>query len=171
MDFLELVKDRWSVRKFKSDQIRQEELDQILEAGKYAPTAVNFQPQKIYILKSDLAMKKINSVCKCVFGAPMAILIAVDTERAWKNPFTGHLYGDVDIGIVATHMMLMAWELGIGTCPVGHFDSREVAKTFELPKNEVPALLLPIGYPAKDAEPLRKLHDSFRDREDVVKEF
>lgn len=94
MDFLELVKDRWSVRKFKSNQIRQEELDQILEAGKYAPTAVNFQPQKMYILKSDLAMKKINSVCKCVFGSPMAILIAVDTERAWKNPFTGHLYTD-----------------------------------------------------------------------------
>ena len=168
---MELAKERWSVRKFKPEQITEEELDKILEAGKYAPTAVNFQPQKIYVLKSDLAMRRINSVCKCVFGAPMAILIAVDTERAWKNPFTGHLYGDVDIGIVATHMMLKAWELGIGTCPVGHFDSREVAKTFELPKNEVPAVLLPIGYPAKDAEPLRKLHDSFREREDVVKEF
>ena len=168
---MELAKERWSVRKFKPEQITEEELDKILEAGKYAPTAVNFQPQTIYVLKSDLAMRRINSVCKCVFGAPMAILIAVDTERAWKNPFTGHLYGDVDIGIVATHMMLMACELGIGTCPVGHFDSREVAKTFELPKNEVPAVLLPIGYPAKDAEPLRKLHDSFREREDVVKEF
>ena len=87
---MELAKERWSVRKFKPEQITEEELDKILEAGKYAPTAVNFQPQKIYVLKSDLAMRRINSVCKCVFGAPMAILIAVDTERARKNPFTGH---------------------------------------------------------------------------------
>lgn len=171
MNFLELAKDRWSVRKFKPEQITAEELNKILEAGKYAPTAVNFQPQKIYVLKSDLPMRRINSVCKCVFQAPMAILIAVDEERAWKNPFTNHLYGDVDIGIVATHMMLMAWELGIGTCPVGHFDSRDVAKIFELPENETPVLLLPIGYPAKDAEPIRKLHETFRDKEDVVTIF
>ena len=75
MNFLELAKDRWSVRKFKPEQITEDELSKILEAGKYAPTAVNFQPQKIYILKSNLAMRRINSVCKCVFGAPMTILL------------------------------------------------------------------------------------------------
>lgn len=168
MDFLKLAKDRWSVRKFCEEPIRKEELAQILEAGKYAPTAVNYQPQKIYVLESAEAMRRINSVCKCVFGAPMALLIAYDKNRAWKNPFDGHLSGEVDAAIVATHMMLMAWELGVGSCMVGHFDPREVAGIFRLPENEKPVLLLPIGYPAKDAEPIWRLHETFRDREDVV---
>lgn len=169
MNFLELAKTRWSVRKFKPQQIADEELEQILLAGKYAPTAVNYQPQKIYILKSRDAMEKINSVCKCVFGAPMAILIAYDKERAWRCPFDGHLSGDVDVGIVATHMVMKAWEMGIGTCFVEHFDPEDVEKIFNLPEQEKVVLLLPIGYPAADAEPLMKLHGTFREREDVVK--
>lgn len=169
MDFLELAKSRWSVRNFKPQQITDEEMEQILLAGKYAPTAVNYQPQKIYILKSKEAMEKINSVCKCVFGAPMAILVAYDRERAWKCPFDGHLSGDVDVGIVATHMVLQAWEMGIGTCFVEHFHPQEVADILGLPENEQVVLLLPIGYPSEDAEPLMRLHGTFRERDDVVK--
>lgn len=55
MEFLELAKSRYSVRKFKKEQISDEELAAVLEVAKHSPTALNFQPQKIYVLKSDEA--------------------------------------------------------------------------------------------------------------------
>lgn len=54
MDFLELVKERYSsVRKFTNQKVEQEKIDLILEAGRLAPTAVNFQPQRILVLDSE----------------------------------------------------------------------------------------------------------------------
>ena len=55
MDFLQLAADRYSVRSFSDRPIEQEKMERILKAGELAPTAVNFQPQKIYILKSKEA--------------------------------------------------------------------------------------------------------------------
>ena len=52
-DFLQLAKDRHSVRLFDQKKIEQEKLDKILEAGRVAPTAANFQPQRIFVLESD----------------------------------------------------------------------------------------------------------------------
>ena len=53
MTFLDLVHERYSVRKFKSDMIEDAKLNAILEAGRVAPTACNMQPQKIYVVKSE----------------------------------------------------------------------------------------------------------------------
>ena len=51
MDFLQLATDRYSVRSFSDRPIEPEKMEKILKAGQVAPTAVNFQPQKIYILR------------------------------------------------------------------------------------------------------------------------
>lgn len=66
MSFIELAKERYSVRKYKDQQIEQEKLDLILEAGNVAPTAVNYQPQKIYVLQSNEALTKAKSVSRKV---------------------------------------------------------------------------------------------------------
>ena len=76
MDFLELAADRYSVRSFSDRPVEQEKIDKILKAAQLAPTAVNFQPQMIYILKSEEAMTKINRLCRCIYGAPMVFLIS-----------------------------------------------------------------------------------------------
>lgn len=60
--FLDLAKERYSVRKFTEQQIEQEKLDKILEAGNVAPTAVNYQPQRIYVLQSEEALAKVSSI-------------------------------------------------------------------------------------------------------------
>ena len=71
MDFMELAADRYSIRSFSDRPVEQEKIDKILKAAQLAPTAVNFQPQMIYILKSEEAMAKINRLCRCIYGAPM----------------------------------------------------------------------------------------------------
>jgi len=172
MNFLELATNRYSVRKFKDAQIEPEKMNKILEAAKVAPTAVNFQPQKIYIIKSPEAMEKLKAACSYTFGAPQALVIAYDTERVWKNRFRDNYNsGEVDSAIAACHMMLEAWELGIGTCWVGAFDDKEVSKVFNLPDNIKPVVVMPMGYPAEDSRPYRKMHDVYRPLEEMVEEL
>ena len=64
MDFLTLAKDRYSARKFVSGEVPQEDIDKIIEAGLCAPTAVNYQPFKIWAFESAEAKAKLLSCTK-----------------------------------------------------------------------------------------------------------
>ena len=171
MSFFELAKNRYSVRSFKDMPIKDEDLQMILEAGRLAPTACNYQPQKIYVAKSEEARKKLASVCRCTFNAPLILVVCYDRTRDWKNKLQAGLEsGETDAAIVCTHMMLQAADLGIGTCWVGYFSPKTVAEILELPENITVSALLPMGYPAEDAAPL-PLHTQFRDMGDMVEEI
>ena len=168
MKFLELAKARYSVRKFKNDTIEDAKLEAILEAGRVAPTACNNQPQKIYVVKSEENRKKLAEVCRFTFDAPVILVIAYDKERDWKNRrMPGYSSGETDAAIVCTHMMLEAWEQGIGSCWVGAFASDAVEEALSLPENIRVTALLPIGYAADDAEPAW-LHNTYRDWNDTI---
>ena len=171
MTFQELAHARYSVRSFKDMPIEEEKMNRILEAGRVAPTACNNQPQKIYIAKSEESRKKLASVCRCTFDAPVILVVCYDRNRDWKNKLQpGYESGETDAAIVCTHMMLQAFELGIGSCWVGYFNAYDVAAALNLPENITVAALLPMGYPADNAEPLA-LHSQFRDYADTIEEI
>lgn len=86
-DFLGLARARWSVRSFSSRPIEEEKLALILKAGQIAPTAVNYRPQKIYVLQSPDALAKIRAVTKSTYNAPIVLLVCYDTRLSWKSPF------------------------------------------------------------------------------------
>lgn len=169
MSFLKLAADRFSVRAYLNKPVEDEKMEKILEAGKLAPTACNLQPQKIYVLKSKEAVDKINSVCKCIYGAPVVLMICYDEKLVWKNPLKeGYNSGEIDSSIVCTHMMLEAWEQGIASCWVAFFNSDEVSKAFNLPQGVKPVALLPIGYAADGVQPKAECHNAFRAMEEIV---
>ncbi|MBQ4283919.1 MAG: nitroreductase family protein [Lachnospira sp.] len=168
MTFLELAKDRYSVRSFKDTPIEEDKMKAILEAAKVAPTACNNQPQKIYVVRSEENRAKLAGVCRCTFDAPVILVVCYDKTRDWKNKrMPGYSSGETDAAIVCTHMMLEAWELGIGSCWVGMFNSDEVVETLGLPDNVCVSALLPMGYAKNDVEPLN-LHSIYRADEDMV---
>ena len=167
MDFLTLAAERYSVRKFDGRPIEDGLLEKVLKAGHLAPTACNFQPQKIFVIKSAEALEKIRGCTACHFNAPAVLLVCHDTNVCWKRPFDGKSSGDIDAAIVATHMILEAAELGLGTTWVMFFEPDKVKAAFELPDNLVPTCLLPIGYPAPDAAPADK-HSQFRPEDELV---
>lgn len=82
----------------------------------------------------------------------------------------GYDTGEMDVSIVCTHMMLEAWELGIGSVWVRGFDSWQVAKAFCLPEHIRPICLLPIGYPGEDSVPYEEWHNTFRPLSEMVEE-
>lgn len=168
MTFLELAKARFSVRKFKPDAIEDAKLNAILEAARVAPTAHNNQPQKIFIVKSEEIRKQLAEVCRCTFGAPVIAIIAYDRELDWKNRLMpGYGAGETDAAIVCTHMMLEAWEQGIGSCWVGMFNAEEIGRVLSLPEHVVVSAMLPMGYAADDCVPAG-LHDISRELDEMV---
>lgn len=170
MRFLELAKSRYSVRKFADKPIEQEKLDIILEAGNVAPTGCNYQPQRIYVVQSEKNIAKLNELSKCIFGAKTVLLFTYDSNEDWKNPLESGVHSGVqDVSIVASHIMLAAWDLGIGTCWVNYFANTKLEKELRLPENERAVLLMPIGYPAEDSLPIEKLHSVYKNIDETVR--
>ena len=167
MDFEKLITERYSVRNFKAQHLPQSVIDKILEAGHKAPTGCNFQPQRILVLNTDESMEKLKNCTKCHFNAPTAMLVCHNKEESWKRKYDGALSLPVDAAIVATHLMLAAQNVGVGSCWVMHFDPAAMRNTFSIPEAVEPIALLVMGYPADDAKPL-DLHFQSRPIEETV---
>lgn len=168
MDFLEFSRKRWSVRSYSQKPVEEEKINKILQAALIAPTAVNYQPQKIYVLKSQEALQKLRSITRSTYDAPLVFLVCSDINRSWHSNFVkGYNSGEMDASIVCTHMMLEAEDLGLGSVWVLLFDPKRVKKEFNLPNNIIPHCLLCVGYPSNDAEPYHPWHDVFREIDDI----
>ena len=162
MGFLQLAKDRYSVRDFKPDPIEKEKFDLLLQAAQASPTAKNQQPQRIYAITSQKGLETIRQITPCAFNAPCVLIMCVDTDGDWTNPYDNRHSGEIDISIVTSHVMFMAQELGLGTTWVCYFDREKVKKAFDLPENIYPCTLLPIGYPSDTCTPSER-HSIRRD--------
>lgn len=167
MDFIELAQNRYSVRSFRDAPIAAHELDAILRAGQLAPTACNRQPQRIVVINSPEGLSRLRSCTECHFDAPAALLVCCDTQECWTRRYDGKRSGDIDASIVATHMMLEAAQLGIGTTWVMYFDPEAMRREFKLPPSVEPVALLVMGYPAADAQP-SPMHAQTRALDDLV---
>ncbi len=172
MDFLDLAKARYSVRKFKDEPIKEEHMARILEAANVAPTGCNYQPQRIYVVKSEEALKKINTASKCIFGAKTVLIFTYDKNEDWKNRLEEGVHSGVqDVSIVATHAMMEAWECGVGSCWVNFFSPTKLREIMGLPENEEVVLIMPIGYIADDSEPMENMHFVYKDISETVSEL
>ena len=162
-----MIKERYSVRNFKTEHLPDEVIDKILEAGHLAPTGCNYQPQRILVLNTDEAISKLRDCTKCHFSAPTAMLICHNKEESWVRKYDGALSSPVDGAIVTTHMMLAAHNEGVGCCWVMHFDPAAMRESFNIPENIEPVALLVMGYPAEDAKPI-EMHYKTRPIDEVI---
>ena len=167
IDFLRLAADRYSVRKFAEKPVEQEKLDKVLEAGHLAPTAVNYQPQRILVMNDEEALTKLQTCTRYHFNAPAALLVSYNKNECWKRAYDGKISGEIDASIVTTHMMLEAAAIGLGTTWVMYFDPGILRKEFSIPDELEPVALLILGYPADDAKPSAK-HTEFRSPEEII---
>ena len=156
MEFLELCRKRYSERKFDSRPIEDEKLQRILEAGRLAPTACNYQPQRFFVLKSEESLRILRVLTPFSYNAPLVILVCYDRNRVWTNPndryYQNYNSGEQDASIAATSMMFEAEEQGIHTLWARGFDSASVVQNFGLPENLIPVMFLALGYPAEGAK-------------------
>jgi nitroreductase len=147
MDFLQLVKKRYSSRKYKAQVVEDDKLKLVLEAGRVAPSAVNYQPWIFVIVKGD-NLKNLHSCYHRDWfkSVPLAIVICVDHIKSWKRG-DGKDHADIDAAISADHMTLAATSIGLSTCWICNFDKNKLIEVLNLPENMEPIVILPLGYP------------------------
>lgn len=164
MDFTEVVKNRWSCKKYADKPVEEERLREILDAGRLAPTAKNLQEQRVYVLRSPEELAKVDRLTPCRYGAPVVLAVAYDRENVYVYPGEKRDSGVEDAAIVATHMLLAAFNAGVDSCWVNRFDPDQAREALGLPENEELVMLLDLGYAAPGAGPL----PNHRSRKDLA---
>ncbi len=153
MNFLDLAKERYSLRNYSSKNIEREKLEYVLEAGRVAPSAVNFQPWEFVVVTGHVMMSRVHECYHRDWfaSAHTCIIVLGNHEQAWKRR-DGKDFTDVDAAIAIDHITLAATEQGLGTCWICNFDAQKLREVLELPSQIEPIAILPIGYAAEGAE-------------------
>ncbi|MBQ3377964.1 MAG: nitroreductase family protein [Synergistaceae bacterium] len=148
MSFLELAQERYSCRKFTEQPVEDEKIEKILDAAILAPTAVNKQPFRVWVIKSPENLEKVKETTHYHFDAKVILAVGAKPNEAWVRAYDQRNFADVDASIAATHMMLEIQDLGLGSTWVGHFDANKLKEFFpDMAAYDLIALF-PIGYPA-----------------------
>ena len=145
MDFIDLVRNRYSSRSYTGEKVDADDVESILEAGRLSPTARNLQPVRVIAAESDRALEKVSKAAN-IYGAQLALIVCADREVCWKRPYDGKESGDIDATIVTTQMMYRATELGLGTVWICMFDPKIISEEFGLSDSMVPVNILAVGH-------------------------
>ena len=156
---LDFIKARRSIRAFQDKPIPEKEIEMILEAGRWAPSASNRQPWEFIVIKNKDVLKKIARAAGYGwFIAEASFAIAI----VGKPRISGKWFV-IDTSLVSMNMMLMAWSLGIGTCWIGSMNKGKAKQILGLNANDDLLTVLPFGYiqgdipEPTDRKPLNKI--------------
>ncbi|MFX1409318.1 MAG: nitroreductase family protein [Promethearchaeota archaeon] len=140
--FLQFLKSRRSIRNYQEKMISEKEIEMILEAGRWTPSANNRQPWEFIVIRNKETLKEISKITlygKFIQQAPIAIAI-VGKKRVSSKWYLQ------DTSLVSMNMMLMAWTLKIGTCWIGNLDRDKAKEILNVPKDDFLLTILPFGY-------------------------
>ena len=158
-EVIKALKTRRSVRSYKPDQITDNELKTVLEAGTWAPTAMGYQDPWIVAVQNPELLKKISRMNAAVwgrdidpfYGAPTYVLVFASDPAQWKN-------GVPDGSLVLGNMMNAAHAIGLGSCWINREremfateEGKALMKEFGLPDGLIGIGALALGYPAGPA--------------------
>ncbi len=153
MSLIDLVLSRRSIRRYEQKNIPEEVLQQILEAGRQAPSAANRQPIRFVVVTDQNLVKSLcdTLVTRFVKSAPVIIAGCADV----KSFLTGK-WAVVDATIAMQNMVIAAWALGIGSCWIGACNEEKVKKLLKIPDRWKFVALLTLGFPGEQPKPRNK---------------
>ncbi len=171
MDFIEGIKSRRSIRKFTDEAVTKEQIEEIVDIARFAPSWKNSQSVR-YLCIMDKAVKdKIAEEAVMNFewnttimkGAPALVLVLTVDKRAGyerdgsASTSKGEHWQSFDAGIAAETFCLAAYGKGLGTVILGVYDEAKVSEIAGVPEGQKVSALIPIGVPAEEPQaPKRK---------------
>ncbi len=151
MNVFEAVKNRRSIRSYTGKPVEAEKLLQVLEAARLSPSAVNYQPWNIVVVKDKAAKERLSKAYppEWFSKAPVIIVVCVDPRRAWCRS-DGEEFWKADAAIAMQNMVLVAYELGLGTCWICAFNEKKAKAALGIPDDIRAVAMTPLGYPAEE---------------------
>jgi len=163
MEVISAIQARRSIRRYKADPVKEEDLKVILEAARWAPSWRNSQCWRFVVVrdprvKAELAdaLSPGNAATSAVKEAPVVIAACAELGKS------GYKRGEVctdkgdwfmfDVALAMQNLVLAAWSVGLGTVHVGWVDAKKAAKILQLPQDIVFVEMTPLGYPDEEPE-------------------
>lgn len=161
-DFDNIVAQRCSIRKYADKNVCKEQITEILESARLAPSAVNCQPWRFVVCVSEHSRNAVyESYPREWFkAAPIYIVACGNGSEAWMRPADGKSHLDIDIAIAVEHIVLKVTDLDLATCWVCNFDPQILKEKLSLEEDLEPIVILPIGYPREDDERVKRKRKS-----------
>ena len=153
--FLDLAEKRRSVRAYKPDEVPEELLQTVLEAGRLAPSACNKQPWRFIVVRSETVRRALGAAYarEWFWKAPLVIAVCILPKEAWTRSHDGKNYAMADGALAMDHLQLAAAELGLGTCWIAAFDPAAAREILGLPDGVDIVGMTPLGFPDVEANP------------------
>jgi len=151
---LEAIKERRSIRAYAAKEVSEEDVERLIEAARWAPSAGNIQPWAFVVVKEVETKRKLSYATlnqTFIQKAPVVIVVCADVTRSSRiyGSRGEKLYSLQDTAAATENILLAAQELGLATCWLGAFRENEVAKAVKAPRNLRPVAMVAVGYPAE----------------------
>ena len=166
MDVFEAIKGRRSVRAYTNEEVSEEEVEKLIEAARWAPSAGNIQPWEFVIVTNAEIKRKLAEAAlhqTFIEEAPVVIVVCADVARSSGGYGSrgANLYCLQDTAAAIENILLAAHALGLATCWVGAFHEDEAGTAINTPRNVRPVVIIPVGHPARkpNAPPKRPLRE------------
>lgn len=161
MTVTQAISARYSCRNYSKEKTpSREQIEELLECARLAPSAVNRQPWRFVVIRHDDEAGRravLDSYPReWMATAPCYIVVCGVPAEAWVRSCDGHEHLDIDVAIATEHICLAATALGLGTCWVCNFDPAVLSSGLGLPGDVVPKVIIPTGYPVDNTVPEKK---------------
>jgi nitroreductase len=158
MEVLEAIKGRRSIRAFTGKDVKEEIVEKLIDAARWAPSAGNIQPWEFIIVrKPEVKRRLAEAALDQTFIEEASVVIAVCAHENRSSEGYGvrgkTLYCIQDTAAAAQNIHLAAYSLGLGTCWVGAFGEEEAREILKIPLGVRPIAIIPVGYPAESPSP------------------
>jgi nitroreductase len=162
MDVFEAIKGRRSVREFESTPVKEKDLEKILDAARWSPSAGHCQPLELVVVRNQAQKERLVRAAlgqSFIAEAPVAIVVCANVPRTSRRYGRRgeELYCIQDTAAATQNIHLAAYALGYATCWVGAFDEDAVAEVIKAPAGVRPVAIIPLGRPAEKPSPPQRM--------------
>jgi nitroreductase len=169
MQYFDLIRSRESIRNYDPARpVPKEILEKILDAGRLAPSACNYQPWKFLVVSSPLVLEKVRaSYNRDWFKEAPHILVVIGLQnQSWNRSYDGYNSIETDVAIALTHIILAAENEGVGTCWIAAYNPIILIEALNLNDNQLVFGITPLGYPKHGFK--KSLNKKRKTLEDIV---
>jgi nitroreductase len=150
VEYIDLIHTRESIRNYDPElKVPTEILEKILDAGRLAPSACNFQPWKFILISSKIMLERVKACYnrEWLLGAPHILVVLGIRNQAWNRKYDGFNSVETDVSIAMTHILLAAENEGLGACWVANYDPAMLKEVIKPDEDQEIFGMIPLGYP------------------------
>jgi len=163
----ELVKQRWSPRAFADRGVEERDVELLLEAARWTPSAMNDQPWRLIVARREQP-EAFERLAACLdpgnreWAQGAALLIAVVARERFRKNDKPNLHAWHDTGQAIAWLTVQATALGLVVHQMGGFDAAALRRSLGVPEGYAPVSVVALGHPGAPEQLSEKLAERER---------